>query len=93
MPEFSAVIESAGGGGHYVLLPEEITAAIDAKHLMRVAGTLNTTPYRSNLMKSRGRFYLGVHKATLEAAGKATGDHVQVTIDVDNQPRARKPNS
>jgi len=34
-----------------------------------------------------GRLILGVHKATLAAAGKDTGDLVTVSIEVDNELR------
>jgi fatty acid/phospholipid biosynthesis enzyme len=83
MPEFSAVIESARGGGHYVLVPDEIASAIAAKHMMRVKGMLSGAPYRSNIAKMGGRLILGVHKATLKAAGKDTGEDVVVTIEID----------
>jgi hypothetical protein len=38
------------------------------------------------LMKYSGVFHMGVHKATLAAAGAAPGDSVRVTIAVDDEP-------
>jgi hypothetical protein len=87
MTEFSAVIEAGRGGGHFVLVPPEAADSINAKHLMKVKGKLCETPYRSNLMKSQGRFYLGLHKATLESAGKNTGDEVALTLEIDSERR------
>ena len=87
MPEFSAIVEAAGKGGHVVPLPDDVTASFGARHLLRVSGTLAGVPYRSNLVKSGGRFYLGVHKATLQAAAKDTGDSVTVTLEEDTHPR------
>jgi hypothetical protein len=55
--------------------------------LLRVKGTLAGAPYRSNLAKMGGRLILGVHKATLATAGKDTGDKVDITIEVDPDPR------
>ena len=55
--------------------------------MLRVKGTLAGAPYRSNLAKMGGRLILGVHKATLVAAGKDTGDEVDITIEVDPDPR------
>jgi hypothetical protein len=55
--------------------------------MMRVKGTLGGTGYRSNLAKMGGRLILGVHKATLQAAGKDTGDTVEITIEPDTEPR------
>ena len=87
MQTFRATIEPARGGGHFVVVPDDVAAAIEAKHMMRVRGTLAGTPYRSNLAKMGGRLILGVHKATLAAAGKDTGEDVEITIEVDGDPR------
>jgi hypothetical protein len=85
--EFTAVVEAARGGGHVVAVPDEVATAIDARHMMRVRGMLAGASYRSNLAKMRGRIILGVHKATLAAAGKDTGDAVALTIEPDPDPR------
>ena len=87
MAEFTAVVEPAGRGGHFVAIPDGAAAAIGGKHLLRVKGTLAGAPYRSNLAKMGGRLILGVHKATLAAAGKDTGDEVIITVEVDPDPR------
>jgi len=83
METFSATVAAAGRGGHFVAVPEDVAEAIGAKHMMRVRGTLAGAPYRSNLAKMGGRLILGVHKATLVAAGKDTGDEVDVAIEPD----------
>jgi hypothetical protein len=87
MAEFSATVEAAGRGGHFVAVPDDVAAEIWGKHLLRVKGTLAGAPYRSNLAKMGGRLILGVHKATLATAGKDTGDKVDITIEVDPDPR------
>ena len=87
MPEFEAVVEAAGRDGHVVAVPDDAASSIGAKHMMRVKGTLAGAAYRSNLAKMGGTLYLGVHKATLEAASKQTGDSVLITIEVDSGPR------
>lgn len=68
-------------------MPDEVANAIDGKHLLRVKGTLAGASYRSNLAKMGGRLILGVHKATLQAAAKDTGDEVAITIEPDIDPR------
>jgi hypothetical protein len=87
MPEFKGVIEGARGGGHVIAVPDDVAQEIAARHMMRVKGTLAGAPYRSNVAKMGGRLILGVHKATLSAAGRDTGDEADVTIEVDNEPR------
>lgn len=89
--QFRAVVEAAGRGGHVVAVPDDVAAAIGATHMMRVKGTLAGAPYRSNVAKMGGRLILGVHKATLAAAGKAIGDEVDVTIEPDAKPREGRP--
>jgi bifunctional DNA-binding transcriptional regulator/antitoxin component of YhaV-PrlF toxin-antitoxin module len=84
---FRGVIEAARGGGAVVLVPPEVGAALGGNKQMRVFGTVNGVAYRSSTMPYRGAFYMGVHKATREAAGVAIGDEVEVTVTRDDSPR------
>jgi hypothetical protein len=84
---FRSVIEAARGGGAVALIPPEVTTALGGLKQMRVTGTLNGTAFRSSTMPYRGAFYLGVHKATREAAGVSVGDEVELTVLRDDSPR------
>jgi hypothetical protein len=84
---FRAKIEAARGGGAVVLIPPDVTVALGGLKQMRVFGTVNGVDYRSSTMPYRGGFYLGVHKATREAAGVEVGDEVEVTVTRDDSPR------
>ena len=75
---FTAELEHGPHGGHYVVVPPDVAEAVELRHGMRVRGTLNGASYRSSLMKSSGVFHLGVHKATLAAAGVAP--HAAVAV-------------
>ncbi len=86
MTRFRARIEPVEGGGHYVLVPDDIAAKVELEHGTRVRGTVAGTAYRSSLMKSAGRYHLGVHKATLAAAGVEAGDTVAIEIERDDEP-------
>ena len=83
---FRAEVESARGGGHVVEVSADVAEKLGAKHRTRVRGTLDEAEYRSNLISMGGRLVLGVHKATLEAAGRDTGDTVRVTMAIDAEP-------
>ena len=83
---FRAVVESARGGGHVVEMDPEVARKLGAKHRTRVRGTLDGAEYRSNLISMGGRLVLGVHKATLQAADRDTGDAVRVTMEIDAEP-------
>jgi hypothetical protein len=83
---FRAVVESARGGGHVVEVKPDVAEKLGVKHRTRVRGTLEEAEYRSNLTSMGGRVVLGVHKATLHAAGRDTGDTVRVTMAIDAEP-------
>jgi hypothetical protein len=86
---FRAVVEAARGGGHVVEVDPAVAGKIGAKHRTRVRGRLDRADYRSNLVSMGGRLLLGVHKATLAAAGRDAGDTVAVTMSLDDEPRER----
>jgi hypothetical protein len=86
---FRAVVEPARGGGHVVEVDRADAEKIGAKHMTRVRGTLDRTEYRSNVASMGGRLVLGVHKATLQAAGRGTGDTVTITMSIDAEPRSK----
>ena len=80
-------MESARGGGHVVEVDRGDAEKIGAKHMTRVRGTLDGTDYRSNVASMGGRLVLGVHKATLQASDRDTGDTVEITMAIDDEPR------
>ncbi|MEP6470065.1 MAG: YdeI/OmpD-associated family protein [Chloroflexota bacterium] len=84
---FPATIEAARGGGAVALIPQDVAAALGGLKQLRVTGTLNGTALRSSTMPYQGAFYLGVHKATREAAGVNMGDEVEIALMRDDSPR------
>lgn len=87
--QFQAIVEPARGGGHVVEVDRALAERIGAKHMTRVRGTLDGTSYRSNVASMGGRLVLGVHKATLQAAARETGDTVSITMELDPEPREK----
>jgi len=86
MRRFEAKLEPVPHGGQFVVVPAEVAAAAGLKYGARVRGTVNGAAYRSSLMKYSGVFHMRVHKATLAAAGAASGAWVTVTIERADQP-------
>ena len=84
---FKSKMEAARGGGAVAEIPDDVTKALGGLKQMRVFGTVNGVEYRSSTMPYRGAFYLGVHKATREAAGVEIGDPIEVVITRDDSPR------
>jgi hypothetical protein len=55
---------------------------------MRVIGTVNGVAYQSSTMPYGGRgLFMGVQRATREAAGVSFGDAVDVVVSRDERPR------
>lgn len=86
MQRFRAKLTPIRGGGHYVVVPPEVAEAAGLRYGVRVRGTVDGAPYRSSLMKYSGVFHMGVHKATIAAAGAASGGEVDVRIEIDDEP-------
>ena len=84
---FDGELIAALGGGHAIRIEETVVASLGAKHMSRVAGTLNDHPFRSNIVKMGGGMLLGVHKANVEALGLSPGDTVAVVMSLDTEPR------
>jgi hypothetical protein len=84
---FRTRIEAARGGGSVAPIPSDIATALGGVRQMRVTGTINKQPFESSTMPYNGVLYLGVHKATRQAAGVEIGDEVEVTITRDDRPR------
>jgi hypothetical protein len=85
---FTAELEAGRGGGAMVLVPPEIATALGGLRQMRVVGSVNGVAYQSSVMPYGGRgLFLGVHKATREAAGVLPGEQVEVVVSLDERPR------
>jgi len=85
---FTAELEQARAGGAVVLIPKPVADALGGLKQMRVVGTVNGVPYQSSTMPYGGRgLFMGVHKATREAAAASFGDVVQVVVSLDQRPR------
>lgn len=71
-----------------VLVPQGVATALGGLRQMRVVGTVNGVAYQSSVMPYGGRgLFLGVHKATREAAGVVPGERVDVVVQRDERPR------
>ncbi len=86
MQRFKAELQPVPGGGNFVVVPPEIASAAGLRYGVRVRGKLDGVDYRSSLMMYSGTFHLGVHKATMSAAGVGPGANVDVTIELDDKP-------
>jgi hypothetical protein len=87
MERFESKLDAPQPGGSAVVVPDSVVESLGGGVRARVTGTLNGVEFRSNLMRYGGAVWLGVHKATMEAAGISHGDPVTVEMSLDETPR------
>jgi tRNA A-37 threonylcarbamoyl transferase component Bud32 len=87
MERYESKLDAPQRGGSAVVVPDSVVEALGGNVRARVAGTLNGVEFKSNLMRYSGVVWLGVHKATMQAAGISHGDPVTVEMSLDETPR------
>ena len=84
---FTAPILNAGGGGAYVEVPFDVEAAFGSKK-PRVKATFEGVPYRGLLARMGTEHHiLIILKEIREKIGKTFGDEVNITVELDTEPR------
>jgi hypothetical protein len=77
-----------GGGGHLVVVPEDVVRGLGGKGRIPVNATFNGIPYRGSIVSMGGGTHvLGVLKAIVMELGIGFGDPVEVTVELDTQER------
>jgi hypothetical protein len=69
-------------------VPPEVVQALGGGKRPAVTITINGHSWKSRVAIMRGRCLLGLSNANRQAAGVVTGDHVEVEVDIDAEPRA-----
>jgi hypothetical protein len=84
---FRALIESSGKSAAGIHVPDEVVAALGPSRKPAVRATINGFTYRSSVATVSGRFMVGVPPEFRAGAGVATGDEVEVDLELDTEPR------
>jgi len=85
--QFRSVIENAGDGGAYVVVPLDVENTFGQKRL-KIKATIDGEPYRGTLVRMGGpQHILLVLKEIRERIGKSFGDEVDVEFEEDLEPR------
>lgn len=85
--QFRAVIENAGGGGAYVIVPFDVEQAFGKKRV-KIKATIEGEPYRGSLVRmGTPHHMLLVLKEIREKIGKSFGDEVAIELEEDLNPR------
>jgi hypothetical protein len=74
--------EDKPGGLAVIDIPSELVAGLGGRRQMRMAGSLNGTPFTgSTMLVAGGGFCVGVSRAALKASGVSVGDEVEVQLE------------
>jgi len=85
--QFRAVIENAGGGGAYIIVPFDVEKAFGKKRV-KIKASIEGEPYRGSLVRmGTPDHMLPILKEIREKVGKSFGDEVSVELEEDLQPR------
>src|SRR6516162_2693342 len=68
-------------------VPPEVVEALGGGKRPPVTITINGHSWKSRIAIMRGRYLLGLSNANRQAAGVATGDEVEVEVELDAEPR------
>jgi hypothetical protein len=82
------VLELARTTATGIEVPPEVVAALGGSRRPAVTVTLRGHRYRSTVASMGGRFLVPVSAEVRAAAGVAAGDVVEVTLELDDAPRA-----
>lgn len=84
---FKAIIQNPGGGGAFVEVPFDVEAVFGSKR-PKIKATIEGVPYRGILTRMGTECHLLiVLKEIREQIGKTFGDEVNVTVELDTEPR------
>jgi hypothetical protein len=84
---FRALIENAGGGGAFVIVPFDVEQAFGKKRV-KIKATIEGEPYRGSLVRMGEPYHvLIILKEIREKIGKSFGDEIYVELEEDNEPR------
>src|SRR5207249_9278451 len=87
------VTRQPGGSGPYVVIPDEVVTALEARGRTSVTGTIDGRPFRNQVMPYRDdsptgrRFYMVVNRAVRTTIGKGPGNDVELELMRETAPR------
>ena len=76
-----------GPAAAVVLDDEQIAAIGEGAKRFPVRATVNGYSWRMTVARMRGEFLVGLNRAVRDAAAVEAGDTVEVTIELDTEPR------
>ncbi len=87
MPTFHTTIKKSGGNATGIEVPPAIVESLGAGKKPPVLVTMNGKTYRSTVAVMGGVYMVGVSAENRELTGIKGSDEVDVTIELDTEPR------
>jgi len=88
MVSFTTTLWAAGGSNVGIVVPEDIVLGFGRGKRVPVVVTIDGDySYRNSIASMGGRFLISFNAETRAATGKSAGDEIEVTLDVDDEPR------
>jgi Bacteriocin-protection, YdeI or OmpD-Associated/Domain of unknown function (DUF1905) len=84
---FRATVELAGKTATGVRVPAAVVEALGSQRQPLVRATIGGYTYRSKVAVRGGEFKLPISADNREGAGVAAGDEIDVTLELDTEPR------
>src|SRR6476620_11010469 len=84
---FTTIVKPAGKNAAGLVVPAEVVAALGSGRNPKVTVSLNGYTYRGTVQVTNGQFMLSFSPEKREAAGVHAGDQVEVTLELDTEPR------
>ncbi len=85
--QFRTTILSGGKTATGIEIPVAVVDALGTSRKPAVKVTINGYQYRSTVATVNGVFMIGVSNDVRQAAGVAAGEEVDVTLELDTEPR------
>ena len=85
--KFRTVLEQTGKNTTGIHIPDEIVAELGTSKRPPVVVTINGHTYRNTIARMGGRFLLSVSSENRAKAGVAGGDEIEVSLELDTEPR------
>jgi hypothetical protein len=87
MPSFHATVQLDGKTATGIVVPPAVVASLGSGRQPLVHVAIGAHRYRSKVAVRGGEFKLPISAEQRAAAGVAAGDEIEVTLELDTQPR------
>jgi hypothetical protein len=87
MPTFHTTILSGGGNTAGIKIPPEVVESLGSGKKPAVKVTINGKTYRNTVAVMGGDYMVGVSAENRAIVGVKAGDEVDVTLELDTEPR------